>query len=163
MATERAPEGQQAPNLDPRGPNFPIRRKNDEKSTKIENLEGSPGASGEPLGASGGPGKPLRSSENLRKPAKAFGVRTPRTASPPTLQFFCHVGTQRSGPFPRDQFFVLGRFLTLPGPGEGPRRPKMMGTCSTTATMIRRGRREEEEEEVEDPPPPPSPSPSYLW
>ena len=29
-----------------------------------------------------------------------------------------------SGPFPRDRFFVLSRFLTVPGPGEGPRRPK---------------------------------------
>ena len=30
----------------------------------------------------------------------------------------------RSGPFPRDRFVVLGRFLTVPGPVEGPRRPK---------------------------------------
>ena len=49
--------------------------------------------------------------------------------SPPTLQFFCDVGTQRSGPFPRDQFFILNRFLTVPGPGDGLRRPTRRKTA----------------------------------
>ena len=44
--------------------------------------------------------------------------------SPPTLHFFRNVGPRMSGPFPRDRFFILSRFLTVPGPGEGPRRPK---------------------------------------
>ena len=34
-------------------------------------------------------------------------------------------GPRKSRPFPQDRlFFILNRFLTAPGPGEGPRRPK---------------------------------------
>ena len=40
------------------------------------------------------------------------------------LQFFRNVGPRMSGPIPRDRFFILSRWLTLPGPGEGPRGPK---------------------------------------
>ena len=33
-------------------------------------------------------------------------------------------GPWKSRPFPWDRFFILSRFLTVPGPGEGPRRPE---------------------------------------
>ena len=38
-----------------------------------------------------------------------FSIRSPRT----------------SRPLPRDRFFIPSRFLTVPGPVEGPRRPKI--------------------------------------
>ena len=44
------------------------------------------------------------------------------------LQFFrCTLpgGPRRSRQLPRGRFFVLGRFLTVPGPGKGLPRPKM--------------------------------------
>ena len=41
-----------------------------------------------------------------------FGLRGPST------------GPRTSRPLPQDRFFVLSRFLTLPGPAEGPQMPK---------------------------------------
>ena len=37
---------------------------------------------------------------------------------------FLNTGSWKSRPFPQERFFVLSRFLTVPGPVEGPRRPK---------------------------------------
>ena len=37
---------------------------------------------------------------------------------------FLNAGSWKSRPFPQERFFVLSRFLTVPGPVEGPRRPK---------------------------------------
>ena len=47
------------------------------------------------------------------------------------LQFFrCTVpgGPRRSGDLPRDRFFVLGRFFTVPGTAEGLQTPKIAKT-----------------------------------
>ena len=44
--------------------------------------------------------------------------------SPPTSHFVRNVGPRMSRQLPWGQFFVLNRFLTVPGLGGGPWRPK---------------------------------------
>ena len=45
-------------------------------------------------------------------------------SDPDVVISFHDVDPRRSRRLPRDQVFILGCFLTVPGPGKGPRRPK---------------------------------------
>ena len=69
--------------------------------------------------------KPLQESPPVLRPKRWHQSQENSVSENPEIRrrhCFHNVGPPRSGDLPRDRFFTLSRFLTLPGPSEGPRR-----------------------------------------
>ena len=59
-----------------------------------------------------------------RRSADLLSALARRTPTSDVVIFVHNVGPQRSRDPPRGRFFILGRLMTVPGPGNGLQRPK---------------------------------------